>query len=273
MPVIRSAHGTAETAKPRQSEVRNRLLRALDPTDFAHLAPHLRPVDLPLGLSLIAPNEAIETCIFPESGFVSVATAHSRQSVEIGLVGSEGLVGAAPVLLADAVTPHAHMVQMAGSGLAIAASALTAAADGSAGLRTILLAYIQTQLLQLGETAHAHAALNLESRLARWLLMCHDRVAGDELALTHEFLSLMLGVQRAGVTLALQSLEGAGLIRNRRKRVLIRDRDGLEALTQGSYGAPESAYARLLAPAHARSQASARGVAFSSAQSNSSSSR
>ncbi len=248
MPVIRSARGEDEVSEPHRSEIRNRLLRALDPSDLARLAPHLRPVDLPLGLSLIAPGEAIAACVFPESGFVSVATAHGQQRVEIGLVGSEGLAGAAPALLADAVTPHAHVVQMAGSGLAIAPAALAAAAAESASLRATLLAYIQTQLLQLGETAHAHAALNLESRLARWLLMCHDRVEEDDLALTHEFLSLRLGVQRAGVTLALQGLEGAGLIRNRRKRVLILDRGGLKALTHGSYGVPEAAYARLLTP-------------------------
>ncbi|WP_342772540.1 helix-turn-helix domain-containing protein [Methylobacterium radiodurans] len=204
-------------------------------------------MDLPLGLELIAPNAPIETCVFPECGFVSVATGHGQQHVEIGLVGREGLVGAAPVLLADAVTPQSHMVQMAGSGFAIAAQALAAAAAERASLRATLLAYVHTQVLQLGETVYAHAALNLESRLARWLLMCLDRIEGDELALTHEFLSMMLGVQRAGVTLALQSLEGSGLIRNRRKRVLIRDRRGLEALTHGSYGAPEAAYARLIA--------------------------
>lgn len=203
---------------------------------------------LPLGHPLIVPNAAIAACVFPETGFVSVATAHGQQRVEIGLVGREGLVGAAPVLLADAVTPQAQVVQMAGSGLAITASALRAVVNASASLQERLLAYVQTQMLQIGETAYAHAALNLESRLARWLLMCHDRVEGDELALTHEFLSMMLGVQRAGVTLALQSLEGAALIRNRRKRVLILDRGGLEALTHGGYGAPEAAYARLIKP-------------------------
>jgi CRP-like cAMP-binding protein len=272
MPARGPAHAGDGTEEPRQSRVRNRLLQALEPADYARLAPHLRAMDLPLARCLVAPNEVIGLCVFPESGFVSVATAHGQQRVEIGLVGNEGLVGAAPVLLADAMTPHTHVVQMAGSGLAIAAGSLGRAAAESASLRGRLLAYVQTQLIQLGETAHAHAALNLESRLARWLLMCHDRVEGDELALTHEFLSMMLGVQRAGVTLALQSLEGAGLIRNRRKRVLIRDRAGLEALTHGSYGAPEAAYARLIAPAEA-AQASARGVALSSAQSNSSSSR
>ncbi|GJD81352.1 Crp/Fnr family transcriptional regulator [Methylobacterium gregans] len=248
MPVISSAHGGDETAIPRQSEVSNRLLRALDPAAFARLAPHLRPIALPLGYPLIAPNAPITVCVFPEAGFVSVATTHGQQRVEIGLVGREGFVGAAPVLLADAVTSQTQVVQMAGSGLAVATPALRAAADESASLRTTLLAYVQTQLLQVGETAYAHAALNLESRLARWLLMCHDRVEDDELALTHEFLSIMLGVQRAGVTLALQSLEGAALIRNRRKRVLILDRGGLEALTHGSYGAPEAAYARLIMP-------------------------
>lgn len=98
-------------------------------------------------------------------------------------------------------------------------------------------------------TIYAHAALNLEGRLSHWLLMCHDRVDGDELLLTHEFLSMMLGVQRAGISLALQNLESAGRIKSRRKRIQIIDRCKLEQLADGSYGVAEAEYARLIGEA------------------------
>ncbi|WP_144761138.1 Crp/Fnr family transcriptional regulator [Methylobacterium dankookense] len=226
--------------------LRNRLLRVLAPDDFALVAPHLRPVDLQLGSVVIAPDEPTTSCCFVEEGVVSVATVERPTRIELGLVGSEGLVGAMPVLLGDARAPYAHIVQVPGHGLAIPSQALRAAVSRSASLQHTLLAYIQTQVLQLAESIYAQAALNLEARLARWLLMCQDRVSGDAIALTHEFLSIMLGVQRAGVTLALQGLEGAGMIRGRRKRIEILDRGGLEGLTEGSYGVPEAAYARLI---------------------------
>lgn len=229
-----------------QPALRNRLLTALAPDDFALVAPHLQTVDLRLGDVLIAPGEAATRCCFVEEGVVSVATVDRPTRIELGLVGPEGLVGAMPALLGDARAPYAHIVQMPGHGLAIPSQVLRAATARSASLQRILLAYIQTQAMQLAESVYAQAALNLEARLARWLLMCQDRVGGDAIALTHEFLSIMLGVQRAGVTLALQGLEGAGLIRGRRKRIEILDRDGLEGLTEGSYGVAEAAYARLV---------------------------
>ena len=235
--------------QPQQSNIRNGLLRALTAADFALLAPHLQPMDTQLREDLVTPNEPVTDCYFPETGFVSVVAAHDGREIEVGLIGREGLVGAIPLLLEDDLTPHVNYVQMSGTVLAIAAPILLDAVEQSRTLRRMLLRYVHTFVIQVAQTAYAQGALGLESRLARWLLMVHDRVDGDELVLTHEFLSIMLGVQRAGVTLALQNLEGAGRIKGRRKRIVILDREPLKALTNGAYGVPEAEYRRLIGAA------------------------
>ncbi|MCJ2021277.1 helix-turn-helix domain-containing protein, partial [Methylobacterium sp. E-065] len=108
------------------------------------------------------------------------------------------------------------------------------------------LRYVQVEFVQVRQTAYVNATYTIETRLARWLLMCHDRVDGDELRVKHEFLSMMLGVQRSGVTLALQNLEGGRCIQARRGRITVLDRELLETVADGSYGPPEAEYARLI---------------------------
>ena len=233
-------------AAPRQTDVRNRLLRALSSDDFEHLAPQLELIDTQITEYLITANEPITVCYFPEWGFASVVANQGGNELEVGLIGNEGLVGAIPVLLHDDRTPHAVYVQGGGKMYSIATTVLLDAVDSRPTLRRLLLRYVQSHLVQVGQTAYAQATLGLEGRLARWLLMCHDRIEGDEILLTHEFISVMLGVQRAGVTLTLQNLEGAGRIRSRRKRILILDRDRLVDLTDGIYGVPEAEYERLI---------------------------
>ncbi|TGD94993.1 Crp/Fnr family transcriptional regulator [Methylobacterium nonmethylotrophicum] len=232
--------------QPQQANVRNRLLRAMAPEDFARLQPHLETMAVQMREPMIAPDRPVEELFFVESGIVSITTGHDESRIEVGMVGREGLVGAAPVLLHADRTPHLHFVQVSGEVLSIGREPFCDAVEASAALRRLLLRYVHTVMIQAAQTAHAHAALGLEGRLARWLLMCHDRVDGDELTLTHEFLSMMLGVQRAGVTLTLQNLEGAGRIRAKRRRIEVLDREKLRALTNGSYGVPEAEYARLI---------------------------
>lgn len=229
-----------------QATVRNRLLRALSPDDFALLQPHLRPITTQLREEMVAANAPIEELHFPEAGIVSVATATVPGQIEVGLIGREGLVGAAPVLLGSDRTPHQSFVQMAGEVLSIETRELRTAVRESPSLQEVLLRYVHVLMVQGSLTVYAHASLSLEARLARWLLMCHDRIDGDELFLTHEFLSMMLGVQRAGVSLALQNLEGAGRIKGRRKRIQILDRDKLHQLADNSYGVAEAEYERLI---------------------------
>jgi len=225
---------------------RNRLLRAMALEDFAWLQPHLEPVDLLSQQSLIKPNARTEHLYFMESGISSITAEGANGRVEVGLIGREGLVGATPVLLGSDRVPHDHFVQVPGSALRIRADVMSAAVDESPALQKLLLRYVQTEMVQVRQTAFINATLNIEARLARWLLMCHDRVDGDELLLKHEFLSMMLGVQRSGVTLAMQQLEGAGRIRAKRGRITVLDRELLEEVADGGYGPPEAEYARLI---------------------------
>lgn len=194
---------------------------------------------------LIAPNLPVKTLFFPEIGFTSI-TSEGQGRIEVGIIGREGLVGAAPVLLGSDQSPHDHFVQAPGEVLAIGAEALSDAVDQSAPLRRVLLRFVQTLLVQASQTAFVNATFDIEARLARWLLMCQDRLGGSEFALTHEFLSIMLGVQRTSVTLSLQTLEGIHLIKARRGRIEVTNREQLIALAERAYGVPEAEYARLI---------------------------
>ncbi len=115
-------------------------------------------------------------------------------------------------------------------------------------LHAALLRYVQTALVQSAQSMATNATQRVEARLARWLLMCHDRIDGDEIALTHEFMSMMIGAERSKVTITLHVLEGAGLIRAERGRIVIRDRGKLEELAGDGYGIPEAEYRRLIGP-------------------------
>ena len=229
-----------------QSDVQNRLLKVMAHEDFARLQPHLEFVELPSGQPLIKPNARIKTFHFMESGVTSITAESANGRVEIGIVGREGVVGATPMLLGSDRVPYDHFVQMPGSAYQISAEVVVAAVEDSPALRKLLLRYILTEMIQVRQTAFINATFEIEARLARWLLMCHDRGDGDELLLKHEFLSMMLGVRRSGVTLAMQHLEGAGRIRARRGRVTVINRELLEDMADGSYGVPEAEYARLI---------------------------
>ena len=152
--------------------------------------------------TLIAPNETIRQLFFPEIGYASIVTGGSGGGkVEIGLIGREGLVGASPVLLGSDRTPHHVFVQGPGEMLSIDAKALCAAVGESPSLHKLLLRVIQVQIIQTAQTAFINATYTSEIRLARWLLMSQDRWDGDELPMTHEFIAMMLGVQRSSATL------------------------------------------------------------------------
>lgn len=229
-----------------QSEIRNRLLKALSAEDFALLQPHLQPLATPLHHTLIVPNAPIKQLFFPEIGFSSTTTSGAGGRAEVGLIGREGLVGASPVLLGTDRTPHDHFVQSAGEMLSIETGALCDAVHQSRSLRRLLLRSVQVQIIQTAQTAFINATYTIEIRLARWLLMCRDRLDEDELHITHEFLSLMLGTQRSSATLAVQSLEGHRLIKARRGRITLLNRRALEEVADDGYGLPEAEYARLI---------------------------
>jgi CRP-like cAMP-binding protein len=231
---------------PTSGSVCNRLLLSLSAHDFSLLQPQLEPVPLPVRTRLIEPNTPIEHVYFLEQGIASVVAATPQgRRIEVGIIGQEGLAGI-PVLLGTDRTPHECFIQMPGSALRIRADDLRRAVAASASLHQHLLRFVQAITIQTAQTALSNGSHTIEERLARWLLMCHDRVDGDDLATTHEFLSLMLGVRRAGVTLALQALEGRGLISTKRGQITVLDRAKLEAVAGDSYGVAEAEYARLI---------------------------
>jgi CRP-like cAMP-binding protein len=236
-------------SQPQQASVRNRLLKALSAGDFARLQPHLQRRATELRQTLIRPQEPVTQLFFPEIGYVSVTADVAGNRVEVGLTGCEGLVGASPVLLGSDRAPYHEFVQSPGEVLAIDTAAFCAAVDESPTLRRLMLRYLQTTMVQVRQTAYANAAYTMDVRLARWLLMCHDRVDGDEITITHDFIALMLGVQRSGATLAVQSLEGSRFIKAQRGRITMLDREAMLAFADGSYGVPEAEYARLIGEA------------------------
>ena len=223
----------------------NKVLSTLTQNDLDLLTPHLQSVDLPLRKRLETPRRSIEHLYFPDSGFVSVvADGAPEQHVEVGMIGREGMTGLAVVLGTDR-TPNETYVQNAGAGQRIAADNLRDAMGKSTTLQPRLLLYAHTFLIQATQTAKANARSSLDERLARWLLMAHDRLDTDDLNITHEFLSVMLGVRRSGVTVALNMLEKTALISINRGVVTIVDRKGLKAAANGAYGVSEAEFNRV----------------------------
>src|SRR5829696_1355407 len=214
---------------PIQGSVHNRLLTTLSPADFSVLERQLEPVPLPVRTCLVEPNTPIEHVYFLEQGIASVvATTLPGRRIEAGMVGREGLTGI-PVLLGADRTPLECFIQTPGEGLRIRTDDLRQAMAASPSLHQHLLRFVQAFMIQMGQTALSNGCHSLEQRLARWLLMCHDRVDGDDLSTTHEFLSLMLGVRRAGVTIALQALEDREIIATKRGQITVLNRARLEA--------------------------------------------
>ena len=234
------------TPHQHQSPVRNGLLAALPPEDLARLRPGLRPVELPFDQTLFPADGAVEAVLFPESGMVSLLAAlDDGEQVEVGIVGREGLVGL-PLVFGDNRSLVEARVQLEGTALRMDAAALRDGMGESAALRLALNRYAMAFNTQVSLTAACNASHVIEQRLARWLLTAHDRADGDEFPTTHEFLSMMLGVRRPGVSLAAGVLQKAGLIRYVRGRMAITDRPGLEAASCECYHTARREFARLL---------------------------
>ena len=218
----------------------NRLLAAMSPGDFALLKPMLEPLALKMRQVLEPANRAIKHSYFITSGLASViAIGKNSHRLEVGIIGREGMTGL-PVVLGNDRSPNETFIQVEGTGSRIAANGLRQAMRQSASLSRVLLNFVNAFLIQTSHTALSNGTATIEERLARWLLMAQDRLGGDEVPLTHEFLSLMLGVRRAGVTGALNQLDRKGVIRLSRGRIWIVDRDGLIDSANGSYGIPEA---------------------------------
>ena len=229
-----------------QSGIGNILLHTMPADDYLLLEPDLKRIDLPVRLQLHEAGRHIDYVYFPEDGIISiVAVTLDGKQCEVGLFGREGMSETATVMGTD-LSPHEAYVQATGiSALKLRTTVLDAAMAQSATLRLHLLKYVQSMMIQLS-TSIAAAGQTIDQRLARWLLMCHDRVEGNNLPLTHDFISMMLGVRRAGVTGALTNLSNRHLITTERRSITINDRLGLERLAAGGYGLAEAEYERLV---------------------------
>ena len=210
------------------------------------LQPHLNFLAVAVRHEIERPNRRIDAVYFMEAGIASIVAVQADETqVEVGLVGPEGMTGTAVVLGGDQ-SPHSTYIQVAGEAQWIKADELRKAMRTSDSLRALLLKYVQVFMVQTTHTAIANARAQINRRLARWILMAHDRTGGKTLPLTHEFLALMLGVRRPGVTEALQSLKRQKLIDTGRNQIMVLNRNGIEKLAGSSYGMPEKEYRRLI---------------------------
>lgn len=188
-------------------------------------------------------GEIIDYVYFMNSGVgsVIVSSREGRMS-EIGIIGNDGF---APLTLSFGIdrSPFDVIVQCEGNGFRMKAGAFQEIMANDPVVAQMARRYAHIFMIQAAYTAHSNATDKVEVRLARWLLMCHDRIWGNKIALTHDYLALMLAVRRPSVTTALHILEGNGYIRSTRGEILIRDRKALELFVGGSYGRPEREYA------------------------------
>jgi CRP-like cAMP-binding protein len=234
-----------------QTPVKNQILLRLTEEDSQALAPYLKPVRLSLKQELITPGQPISHVYFIETGMVSlIAVSEDSEAIEAGVIGHEGLTD--QVLEAGDTSVLRTVVQLEGAALAVEASQYVAWITDRPSALKLVARFNQSMAVQTAYTALSHGSYTINERLARWLLMCFDRNEGEDLPLVHQFISLMLGVRRSGVTTALHVIEGEGAIKATRGHITLRDRAKLEELAAGSYGVPEKEYRRLLGPLPAR---------------------
>lgn len=229
-----------------QSKLQNRLLAQLPDESFREIADSFEPVDLPRSYVFSEPLKDCTYSYFIESGIGSiVAVSPEGQQSEVGIFGREGMTPAY-LVLETAMTPYSIFMQVPGAGYRLPNETLFAAAQRSASIRRLLLRYAYVLSIQTAYTGLSNSIHHVDVRLARWLLMCHDRTRSDQFSLTHEFLAVMLSVRRSSVTNALHMLEGNHLIYSERSLITIRDRKALEDFAGDAYGIPESEYSRLI---------------------------
>ena len=225
----------------------NRLLAKVAKDEADRLLARAEVVDLPLSFVLIEPNKRIEHIYFPVTLLGSLVTIlEDGSSVESGTIGREGMSGIPVILNADR-TPMETVVQVPGQAIRIPSSHVKKIFDEGGSLYKLLNQYIHTIFIIASQSAACNRRHSIEQRLARWLLMSSDGVGSNEVGITQNFLAVMLGVRRSGVTEAALKLQGDGLIRYTRGSVTITDRKGLEKVACECYHMAKSEYERLLA--------------------------
>ena len=226
---------------------RNAILRYLSGADRDLLRPSLEPIDLPVRFRLAEASRPIDALYFLEAGIASITTSVRHETpIEIGIIGREGIVNL-PALMGIDRSPSETFMQIHGAGLRIGVERLREAMAQSPTLTPILLRFVHVYMVQTASTVLANGRARIPERLARWLLMASDRVDGEGVALTHEFLSTMLGVRRPGVTSAIREFERQGFIDGGRGVITLLDRSALETAANGYYGIAEAEYKRLFA--------------------------
>jgi CRP-like cAMP-binding protein len=226
--------------------LQNRLLALLPEHELQDVLPALEAIELPRGFVIVGAEASIEHVYFLCSGIGSVVTvAAETQRAEAGMFGREGFAPTSAGV-GGTISVQEVLIQVEGHGFRMPLGAVTSALAANPTFSNLLARFIQAFSAQISYTALSNITCQVDERLARWLLMCHDRVDGDEISLTHDFISLMLGVRRPSVTTALHVLEGQKLIQAERGRITIRDRKGMMDFAARTYGKPEEEYRRLI---------------------------
>jgi CRP-like cAMP-binding protein len=215
--------------------VRNEILASLPDGELRQLRPHLTRVRLVPGQVLTEHGQLTEHAFFIEEGIVSlvVDTATPRSSVQVAMIGKEGVVGGQALLGIDSGSFVSCVTQIPGHALRIPVVELRRLLEPSPELRALCMRAVEALMHQTMQTAASNARYTLAQRCIRWLLMAHERVEGDDLPITHEALSTMLGVRRSGITVVASGLQDAGFVRVSRGRITILDRPGLERQATG----------------------------------------
>jgi CRP-like cAMP-binding protein len=233
-------------SKQKNTLVANRLLAALPKKEYQQMLAGLEPVDLTFGDILFEPGDNIRHVYFPSSGIISLlSTVGEREHLEVGIVGNEGIAGL-PVFMGVSKSRARGLVQGEGSAMRMKAATLRRELSKGSSLQKLLHRYTHSLLTQISQSAACNRFHQVNPRLARWLLMTHDRTEGDEFRLTQEFLSQMLGVRREGVTLAAGVLQKQKLISYSRGQIRILDRAGLEAASCKCYEVVKDEYDNFL---------------------------
>ncbi|MBD2559842.1 MULTISPECIES: Crp/Fnr family transcriptional regulator [Nostoc] len=225
----------------------NLLLTALPREVYKRIENKMEQVDLSSGKILNRPGETIEEVYFPLTCLISVTiTMMDGNTVEAGVVGSREMVGINAFMGGRETTQTQYIVQVPGNAVRMKAHLLLYEFDTNKPLRDVMLKYTQAYIAQISQNVACNRLHTLEKRMARWLLESSDRLYTDELFLSHEFLSHMLGVRRSGITETVQYLEKKGLIQCGRKKIQTIDRQGLEEASCECYGVIKEEYDRLL---------------------------
>ena len=228
----------------RQVSDPNHLLAALPRKDYRRLLPVLEPVKLAFGEILYESQSQIREVYFPNDCFVSMlTTVDEDKAAEVGLIGSEGMIGV-PMALGIAVSPFRAVVQGEGTAMRMATADFRRNFSTSAALKREVFLFTHLLMIQIAQTAACNRFHHITQRMARWLLMTHDRVNSNEFRITQEFLALMLGVRRVGVSVAMSALRERKVITYRRGTITILDQAGLLAVACGCYKTVRDTYSR-----------------------------